>query len=64
MRQRTPGVGFIFSLALPDGCTLLVSPLGAFVVTPHLQKSVGYDATRDFDYLSVPLQAPSKISAA
>ncbi len=45
--------------AAPDGYTLLVSSLGAFVVTPHLLKSVPYDATRDFDYISVPVQAPN-----
>ena len=50
--------------AAPDGYTLLVSSLGAFVVTPHLQKSVGYDALKDFDYISVPVQAPNVLVAA
>ncbi|MET3182717.1 UNVERIFIED_ORG: tripartite-type tricarboxylate transporter receptor subunit TctC [Variovorax guangxiensis] len=49
--------------AAPDGYTLLVSSLGAFVVTPHLQKSVPYDATKDFDYISVPVQAPNVLVA-
>ena len=49
--------------AAPDGYTLLVSSLGAFVVTPHMQKSVGYDATKDFDYISVPVQAPNVLVA-
>jgi tripartite-type tricarboxylate transporter receptor subunit TctC len=40
-----------------------VSSLGAFVVTPHLQKSVPYDATKDFDYISVPVQAPNVLVA-
>jgi tripartite-type tricarboxylate transporter receptor subunit TctC len=49
--------------AAPDGYTLLVSSLGAFVVTPHLLKSVPYDATKDFDYISVPVQAPNVLVA-
>jgi tripartite-type tricarboxylate transporter receptor subunit TctC len=40
-----------------------VSSLGAFVVTPHLLKSVPYDATKDFDYISVPVQAPNVLVA-
>jgi tripartite-type tricarboxylate transporter receptor subunit TctC len=58
----TIGTGFVKRAAL-DGYTLLVSSLGAFVVTPHLQKSVPYDATKDFDYISVPVQAPNVLVA-
>ena len=50
--------------AAPDGYTLLVSSLGAFVVTPHLIKNVPYDATKDFDYISVPVQAPNVLVAS
>lgn len=50
--------------AAPDGYTLLVSSLGAFVVTPHLLKNVQYDATKDFDYISVPVQAPNVLVAS
>ncbi|WP_326540057.1 Bug family tripartite tricarboxylate transporter substrate binding protein [Pseudorhodoferax sp.] len=59
----TIGAGFV-KRAAPDGYTLLVSSLGAFVVTPHLVKSVPYDATKDFDYISVPVQAPNVLVAA
>jgi len=59
----TIGAAFV-KRAAPDGYTLLVSSLGAFVVTPHLQKSVGYDATKDFDYISVPVQAPNVLVAS
>lgn len=59
----TIGAGFV-KRAAPDGYTLLVSSLGAFVVTPHLQKTVPYDATKDFDYISVPVQAPNVLVAS
>ncbi|RCW64378.1 Bug family tripartite tricarboxylate transporter substrate binding protein [Pseudorhodoferax soli] len=59
----TIGAGFV-KRAAPDGYTLLVSSLGAFVVTPHLVKSVPYDANKDFDYISVPVQAPNVLVAS
>jgi len=59
----TIGAGFV-KRAAPDGYTLLVSSLGAFVVTPHLMKSVPYDANKDFDYISVPVQAPNVLVAS
>jgi len=59
----TIGAGLV-KRAAPDGYTLLVSSLGAFVVTPHMVASVPYDATRDFDYLSVPVQAPNVLVAS
>ncbi|GHC96775.1 lipoprotein [Pseudorhodoferax aquiterrae] len=59
----TIGAGFV-KRAAPDGYTLLVSSLGAFVVTPHLVKGVPYDATKDFDYISVPVQAPNVLVAS
>ena len=49
--------------AAPDGYTLLVSSLGTFVIAPHLQKNVPYDALHDFDYLSIPVQAPNVLVA-
>lgn len=42
----------------PDGHTLFVSSLGPFVIAPHLIK-VNYDATKDFDLISVAVQAPN-----
>lgn len=42
-----------------DGHTLLVSSLGPFVIAPHLIKGVQYDALKDFDLLTVVVQAPN-----
>jgi tripartite-type tricarboxylate transporter receptor subunit TctC len=43
----------------PDGYTFLVSSLGPFVIAPHLIKNVAYDATKDFDLITVAVQAPN-----
>ena len=45
--------------APPDGYTLFVSSLGPFVIAPHLYKGVQYDALKDFDPISVLVQAPN-----
>jgi tripartite-type tricarboxylate transporter receptor subunit TctC len=42
-----------------DGYTLLVSSLGPFVIAPHLLKNVAYEAGKDFDLLTVAVQAPN-----
>jgi tripartite-type tricarboxylate transporter receptor subunit TctC len=42
-----------------DGYTLLVSSLGPFVIAPHLIKGVQYDALKDFDLLTIAVQAPN-----
>jgi tripartite-type tricarboxylate transporter receptor subunit TctC len=42
----------------PDGHTLFVSSLGPYVIAPHLIK-VSYDALKEFDYISVAVQAPN-----
>lgn len=42
-----------------DGYTVLVSSLGPFVIAPHLMKNVPYDASKDFDLLTVAVQAPN-----
>ena len=45
--------------APPDGYTLLVSSLAVFVVNPHLQKTLQYDPLKDFDLITVAVQAPN-----
>jgi tripartite-type tricarboxylate transporter receptor subunit TctC len=45
--------------AAPDGYTLFVSSLGPFVIAPHLIKGVQYDALKDFDPITVLVQAPN-----
>ena len=47
-----------------DGYTLLFASLGPYVITPHLMKSAPYDAAADFDYISVPVQAPNVLVAS
>jgi tripartite-type tricarboxylate transporter receptor subunit TctC len=48
--------------AAPDGYTLLVSSLGPFVIGPHLIKNPGYDPLKDFDYITVAVQAPNVLT--
>jgi len=43
----------------PDGYTIFVSSLGPFVIGPHLLKNSGYDPLKDFDYITVAVQAPN-----
>ncbi|MEI6733146.1 MAG: tripartite tricarboxylate transporter substrate binding protein [Comamonadaceae bacterium] len=54
----TIGAGMV-AKAAPDGYTLLVSSLGPFVIAPHLLTKVSYDALKDFDYITVAVQAPN-----
>ncbi len=54
----TIGAGFV-TKAPADGHTLLVASLGPYVIAPHLLAKVPYDATKDFDYISVAVQAPN-----
>ena len=53
----TIGAGTV-AKAAPDGYTLLVASLGPYVIAPHFIKT-NYDATKDFDYISVAVQAPN-----
>jgi tripartite-type tricarboxylate transporter receptor subunit TctC len=48
--------------AAPDGYTIFVSSLGPFVIGPHLMKGVQYDALKDFDYITVAVQAPNVLA--
>ena len=54
----TIGAAFV-KRAPADGYTLFVSSLGPFVIAPHLIKSVQYDALKDFDPITVLVQAPN-----
>ncbi len=48
--------------AAPDGYTIFVSSLGPFVIGPHLIKTAGYDPLKDFDYITVAVQAPNVLA--
>jgi len=48
--------------AAPDGTTIFVSSLGPFVIGPHLMKGLAYDPLKDFDYVSVAVQAPNVLA--
>jgi tripartite-type tricarboxylate transporter receptor subunit TctC len=52
----------IVKRAAPDGYTLLVTSLGPLVIGPHLMKNVGYDPTKDLDYITVAVQAPNVLA--
>ena len=45
-----------------DGYTVFVSSLGPFVIGPHLTRNAGYDPLKDFDYISVAVQAPNVLA--
>jgi tripartite-type tricarboxylate transporter receptor subunit TctC len=56
----TGTIGATFVKRAPaDGYTLFVSSLGPFVIAPHLIKGVQYDALKDFDPITVAVQAPN-----
>ena len=48
--------------AAPDGYTIFVSSLGPFVIGPHLVKNPGYEPLKDFDYITVAVQAPNVLA--
>lgn len=43
----------------PDGSTFLVTSLGPLVIAPHLIKGLQYDPLKDFDTITVAVQAPN-----
>ncbi|HSV47468.1 MAG TPA: tripartite tricarboxylate transporter substrate binding protein [Ramlibacter sp.] len=45
-----------------DGYTIFVSSLGPFVIGPHLIKGLTYDPLKDFDYITVAVQAPNVLA--
>jgi tripartite-type tricarboxylate transporter receptor subunit TctC len=62
--ENKPGAGGTVGAAQakrspPDGYTIFVSSLGPFVIGPHLIKTTGYDPLKDFDYITVAVQAPN-----
>lgn len=54
----TIGAGQVTRSA-PDGYTVLVTSLGPLVIAPHLIKTMPYDALKDFDLITVAVQAPN-----
>jgi tripartite-type tricarboxylate transporter receptor subunit TctC len=54
----TIGATFV-KRAAPDGTTLLVTSLGPLVIAPHLLKGMQYDPLKDFDLITVAVQAPN-----
>jgi tripartite-type tricarboxylate transporter receptor subunit TctC len=42
-----------------DGHTLMVTSLGPLVIAPHLIKGLSYDALKDFDPITIAVQAPN-----
>ncbi len=57
----TVGAG-LAKRAAPDGYTLFVSSLGPFVIGPHLTRNIAYDPLKDFDYITVAVQAPNVLA--
>jgi tripartite-type tricarboxylate transporter receptor subunit TctC len=54
----TIGVTFV-KRAAPDGHNLLVTSLGPLVIAPHLIRGLQYDPQKDFDFITVAVQAPN-----
>jgi tripartite-type tricarboxylate transporter receptor subunit TctC len=54
----TVGAAFV-KRAPADGSTFLVTSLGPLVIVPHLIKGMQYDALKDFDHVTVAVQAPN-----
>lgn len=52
------GGGFV-KRAAADGYTLMVASIAVYSVNPILQKTLPYDPSKDFDLLTVAVQAPN-----
>ena len=52
------GGGYV-KRAAPDGYTVMVASIAVYSVNPLLQKRLPYDPSKDFDYLTVAVQAPN-----
>lgn len=48
----------------PDGYTFMIGSIGTFSINPALYKSLTYDPSKDFDYLSVAVRNPNVLVAA
>ena len=63
---KDPATGTIGAVyvkrAAPDGYTFLVTSLGPLVIVPHLIKPMQYDALKDFDLITVAVQAPNVLA--
>ena len=57
----TVGSGMV-KRAAADGNTILVTSLGPLVIGPHLMKGLTYDALKDFDYITLAVQAPNVLA--
>nr|WP_229490367.1 tripartite tricarboxylate transporter substrate binding protein [Pseudoduganella namucuonensis] len=55
--------GGMVKRAAPDGYTILVASIGVYSVNPILQKTLPYDPSKDFDLLTVAVQAPNVLVA-
>jgi tripartite-type tricarboxylate transporter receptor subunit TctC len=61
--ENQPGQGGSIVLSrlaksTPDGATLSLSALAAYVVNPYLYKNVSYDSTKDFDPIALVADLP------
>ncbi|RZA32790.1 MAG: tripartite tricarboxylate transporter substrate binding protein, partial [Lysobacteraceae bacterium] len=52
------GAGMV-KRALPDGYTVMAASIGVYAMNQWLQKKLPYDPARDFDLLTVAVQAPN-----
>ncbi|CAN7368493.1 tripartite tricarboxylate transporter substrate binding protein [Massilia sp. LjRoot122] len=52
------GAGMV-KRAAPDGYTVLAASIGVYAMNQWLQKKLPYDPSRDFDLLTVAVQAPN-----